>query len=101
MRVPAIAPPQLLSMPDCIQILLHIAVQHQLRVGIGIVVDQVIQLPAVKPGFHELPFHGEGINGNHRSVWAPRLGNHVTITEPESVVKQMNEMLEKVSKRYK
>ena len=33
-------------------------------------------------------------------AWVFGLGNYVTITEPESVVKQMKEMLEKVSKRY-
>ena len=34
-------------------------------------------------------------------AWVFGLGNYVTITGPESVVKQMKEMLEKVSKRYK
>ena len=33
-------------------------------------------------------------------AWVFGLGNYVTITGPESVVKQMKEMLEKVSKRY-
>ena len=61
-----------MSLSHRIQILLHIAVQHQLRVGIGIVVDQVIQLPAVEPGLHELPLHGEGIDGNQRAVRAAR-----------------------------
>ena len=34
-------------------------------------------------------------------AWVFGLGNYVTITEPESVVKQMKDMLGKVSKRYK
>ncbi len=34
-------------------------------------------------------------------TWVFGLGNYVTITEPESVVKQMKDMLGKVSKRYK
>ena len=34
-------------------------------------------------------------------AWVFGLGNYVTITGPESVVKQMKEMLGKVSKRYK
>ena len=33
-------------------------------------------------------------------AWVFGLGNYVTITAPESVVKQMEDMLEKVSKRY-
>ena len=33
-------------------------------------------------------------------AWVFGLGNYVTITEPESVVKQMKDMLGKVSKRY-
>ncbi|MBR3018962.1 MAG: WYL domain-containing protein, partial [Clostridia bacterium] len=34
-------------------------------------------------------------------AWVFGLGNYVTITAPDSVVKQMKDMLEKVSKRYK
>ena len=34
-------------------------------------------------------------------AWVFGLGNYVTITGPENVVKQMKEMLDKVSKRYK
>ena len=34
-------------------------------------------------------------------AWVFGLGNYVTITAPESVVKQMEDMLEKVRKRYK
>ena len=33
-------------------------------------------------------------------AWVFGLGNYVTITAPESVVKQMKDMLDKVSKRY-
>ena len=58
----------LLSLPHRIQVLLHIAVQHQLCVGGRIVVDQVIQLPAIKPGLHEFPLHGEGVDGDHCPV---------------------------------
>ena len=33
-------------------------------------------------------------------AWVFGLGNYVTITAPDNVVKQMKDMLEKVSKRY-
>ena len=33
-------------------------------------------------------------------AWVFGLGNYVTITAPDNVVKQMKEMLDKVSKRY-
>ncbi len=33
-------------------------------------------------------------------AWVFGLGNYVTITAPDNVMKQMKDMLEKVSKRY-
>jgi predicted DNA-binding transcriptional regulator YafY len=33
-------------------------------------------------------------------AWVFGLGNYVTITAPDNVVKQMKDMLDKVSKRY-
>ncbi len=66
MKASAAAPPQLFSLPDRIGTLLHITVQHRFCVSIGIVADQVIQLPPVEPGLRELPLHGEGVDGGHR-----------------------------------
>ena len=66
-----------------IEILLHIAIQHQIGIAQRVVVDQVVQLAAVKPCLGKLVFHGDGVNCDHAAVRKSQL--HANGVHIESV----------------
>lgn len=79
---------ELLSLSNCIEILLHPSIQNQLHIGLWFVIDQKVQFAAVEPCFGELIFHGNTVDRELAAVGED--GLHAVSIEIKAAISEIH-----------